>query len=110
MNPVSKPGIRQIGIVLIAICRTIIAAAFWIATRLSFHVEIRGLEHDRAQPRTYFGMAHKRDLDPIVLIPSIIFHRGWRGLDGDVHFALRGDGFSPGYLARIVMQPRWISR
>jgi hypothetical protein len=110
MNPVSKPGIRLIAIVLIAVCRTIIATAFWIATRLSFHVEIHGLEHDGGLPSTYFGIAHKRDLDPIILIPSIMFHRGWRGLSGDVHFALRGDGFSPGYLARIVIEPRWISR
>lgn len=110
MNPVSKPGIRLISIVLVAACRTIIATAFWIATRLSFRVEIHGLEHDKGLPSTYFGMAHKRDLDPIVLIPSIMSHRGWRGLSGDVHFALRGDGFSPGYLARIVIEPRWISR
>ena len=94
----------------IALCRTIIITAFWIATRISFHVEIHGLEHDKGEPRTYFGMAHKRDLDPIILIPSIIFHRGWLGRDKALHFALRGDAFSPGYLARIVMQPRWISR
>ncbi len=87
MNTVSKPRIRLIAIVLIAACRTIIATAFWIATRLSFHVEIHGLEHDGGLPSTYFGIAHKRDLDPIILIPSIMFHRGWRGLSGDVHFA-----------------------
>jgi hypothetical protein len=110
MKSASRPWIRQIPFVLIALCRTIIATAFWIATRLSFRVEIRGLEHDKGEPGTYFGMAHKRDLDPIVLIPSIIFHRGWLGRDKALHFALRGDGFSTGYLARIVMQPRWISR
>jgi hypothetical protein len=44
------------------------------------------------------------------LIPSILFHRNWWELDRNVHFALRGDAFSPGYLARIVMQPRLISR
>jgi hypothetical protein len=109
MNRISRPWIRQTAFLLIAVCRTIIATAFWIATRLSFHVEVHGLEHDQSQPSTYFGMAHKRDLDPIALIPSIIFHRGWRGMFGGVHFALRGDAFSPGYLARIVMQPRWIS-
>ena len=101
---------RQIPFVLSALGRTIIATAFWIATRLSFHVEIHGLEHDRGEPGTYFGMAHKRDLDPIILIPSIIFRRDWRSREKAVHFALRGDGFSPGYLARTVMQPRWISR
>lgn len=109
MKLTSRLEIRQILFVLFALCRTIISAAFWIATRSSFHVEIRGLEHDKGEPCTYFGMAHKRDLDPIILIPSLIFHRGWRGREKALHFALRGDAFSPGYLARIVMQPRWIS-
>src|SRR5207302_616144 len=106
---------RHLQSLLVAVCRAIIASAFWIATRLSFHVEIHGLEYDDTGPpgreaHTYFGMAHKRDLDPIVLIPTLIFHRGWHGVAGGVRFALRADGFSPGYLARIVMQPRWISR
>lgn len=94
---------------LIAASRAIIAGAFWIATRLSYHVEISGLNYDTGAPRTYLAMSHKRDLDPIVLIPTLVFHRGWRGLAGDVHFALRGDAFAPGYLARIVMHPRWLS-
>ena len=68
------------------------------------------MQHDSRLPRTYFGIAHKRDLDPLFLIPSITYHRGWPGLSDNVHFALRGDAFSPGYLARVVMQPRWISR
>ena len=109
MKPTSRPEIRQILFVLFALSRAIISAAFWIATRSSFHVEIRGLEHDKGEPCTYFGMAHKRDLDPMVLIPTLIFQRGWRGREKALHFALRGDAFSPGYLARIVMQPRWLS-
>lgn len=68
------------------------------------------MRHDTGLPRTYFGIAHKRDLDPIFLIPSILYHRRWPGLRDNVHFALRGDAFSPGYLARVVMEPRWISR
>ncbi len=110
MNSNSQPVIRQVVSLLIAVCRTIITTAFWIATRLSYHVEIHGQQHDKRLPRTYFGMAHKRDLDPILLIPSIVFPRGWPGISGNIHFALRGDAFSPGYLARVVMEPRLISR
>jgi hypothetical protein len=55
-------------------------------------------------------MLHKRDLDPIIIIPTVVFHRGWRALVGDLHFALRSDGFSPGYLGRLVMHPRLLSR
>ena len=91
-------------------CRVVIAGAFWVATRLSNEVKVFGQGYDSGAPRTYLGMAHKRDLDPIVLIPTLIFHHGWRRLRGDLRFALRGDAFSPGYLARVVMEPRWLSR
>jgi hypothetical protein len=94
---------------LLAFSRATIGGAFWLATRSFHHVEVHGLEYDSRAPHTYYGMAHKRDLDPIILIPTVVFHRGWRGLGGDVHFALRGDGFEPGYLARLVMYPRWVS-
>ncbi len=95
---------------LIAIARATIAGAFWVATSLLFDVEVHGLEYETRSSRTYYGMSHKRDLDPIVIIPRIVFHRGWRGLAENVHFALRSDGFSPGYLARITMKPRGFAR
>src|SRR6266516_3392347 len=95
---------------LLAIARATIAGAFWVSTSLLFDVEVHGLEYDTRASQTYYGMSHKRDLDPIVIVPRIVFHRGWRGLAGDVHFALRGDGFMPGYLARITMNPRGFAR
>jgi hypothetical protein len=90
--------------------RATIASAFWLSTRFLFHVEVHGLAYDPKASRTYYGMSHKRDLDPIVIVPALLFHRGWRALAGDVHFALRDDAFSPGYLARITMRPRWFAR
>ena len=101
---------KQLGSLLLLICRVVIAGAFWVATRLTNEVKMSGQDYDSGAPRTYLGMAHKRDLDPLVLIPTLLFHHGWRRLRGDLRFALRGDAFSPGYLARIVMQPRWLSR
>ena len=95
---------------LIAITRATIAGAFWVSTSLLFDVEVHGLEYETRTSRTYYGMSHKRDLDPIVIVPRLLFHRGWRGLAGNVHFALRSDGFSPGYLARITMKPRGFAR
>jgi len=100
---------KRLNTILIAACRAIIASAFWVATRISKDVKVSGLQHDRGAARTYLAMSHKRDLDPIVAVPTIVFHRGWHALAGDVHFALRGDAFSPGYLARMVMRPRWLS-
>jgi len=95
---------------LIAIARATIAGAFWASTSLLFDIEVRGLEYETRSPRTYYVMSHKRDLDPIVIVPRLLFHRGWRGLAGDVHFVLRSDGFSQGYLARITMKPRGFAR
>src|SRR6266566_1665317 len=96
--------------VLLAICRAIIASAFWVASRIFHKVEVHGVGYDSGAPRTYYGMLHKRDLDPIIIVPTVVFHRGWRGLAGDIHFGLRSDGFSSGYLARLVMNPRWFAR
>src|SRR5215471_18904668 len=93
----------------VALARAIIAGAFWVSTSLLFDVKVHGLEFETGTSRTFYSMSHKRDLDPIVIVPRIVFHRGWRGLAGDLHFALRSDGFTPGYLARITMNPRWFA-
>lgn len=102
--------LKNLKYVPLAICRAIIASAFWVASRIFHEVEVHGIERDSVTPRTYYGILHKRDLDPIIIIPTVVFHRGWRGLAGDLHFALRSDGFTPGYLGRLVMHPRLLSR
>jgi hypothetical protein len=94
---------------LTASCRFILAPVFWIAIRLTFTVEFHGLEHIRGKRPVYIAMAHKRDIDPIVELPTILTRQGWRALADDVLFAMRGDFLSPGFLARIVMRPRWFS-
>lgn len=101
---------KKIEPVLRAVCRLIIAGAFWIASRLSFTIQIHGLAYDTKARRTYIALLHKRDLDPIVMIPTMLSHRGWRAWAGDLHFALRSDAFSKGYLAHIVQSPGWFAR
>jgi hypothetical protein len=94
----------------VAICRAILASAFWLAVRLSNSLRIRGVDHDTGMARTYLGMMHKRDIDPFILVPTIVFHRGWKALAWDMHFALRGDGFTRGFLARIMGgRPGWLA-
>ncbi|MGZ3616373.1 MAG: hypothetical protein ACXVAV_05145 [Ktedonobacteraceae bacterium] len=93
----------------LAICRAILASAFWVASRIFHKVEVHGVKHNTVMPRTYYGILHKRDLDPIIIIPTVVFHRRWMGLAGDLHFALRSDGFTPGFLGRLVMRPRLLS-
>ncbi len=102
--------LKNLKSILSAICRAIIASAFWLASRIFHAVEVHGVEYDPVAPRTYYGILHKRDLDPIIILPSVVFHRGWKGLAGDLHFILRSDGFTPGFLGRLVRHPWWLSR
>lgn len=96
--------------ILVALCRVIIAGAFWLAIRVGTSLTIRHVERETGAPRTYLGMAHKRDIDPFILVPTIVFHRGWKGLADDIRFALRGDGFTRGFLARIIGRPTLMAR
>ncbi len=93
-----------------AICRILLASAFWIAVNVFHRVEVHGLQNDNGMRPAYFAMCHRRDLDPMVEIPIVLGHRGWRALAGDVRFAMRSDAFSQGFLARIVLRPRWFAR
>ncbi|HXR65871.1 MAG TPA: hypothetical protein VN729_08105 [Ktedonobacteraceae bacterium] len=104
---------RFVQTVFVAICRFIIAGIFWFSLRLSNSLTFHGAEQDTGEPRTYLAMTHKRDIDPLILVPALLFRRGWRGLAGDVRFALRGDGFTRGFLARILRRPNrlaWLLR
>lgn len=97
---------KRLQTLLVALCRTIIVCAFWLAIRLSASLKISGVQYDTGMPRTYLGMTHKRDIDPFILVPAIVLRRGWK----EVRFALRGDGFTRGFLARMVVRPSWLAR
>ena len=92
------------------LARTAIVALFSFFSRLFFDIRVSGLENDPDTPHTYLAISHKRDLDPIVSIPPIFFHRGRPALAGAIQFALRADTFEKGYLARLLRRPRWFSR
>src|SRR5579863_10402619 len=100
---------RNLQSMLMACCRVVIVGAFWLVCKLFYTVNINGLERDTGAPHTYLAIAHKRDLDPIVTLPWLLAHRRWRGWAGDIHFALRGDAFSAGYLAHLLPNPDWLS-
>lgn len=89
--------------------RLALAGTFVAATHLLYDIEIHGLERDAGLPRTYFAITHKRDLDSVAPVPLILAHRGWSALAGDVRFAMRADSMERGFLARLVLRPRWFS-
>ncbi len=89
--------------------RIVILAGFWLVSGVFFHVETNGLFPLLRAPRLYFAFQHKRDDDPIPIIAMILPRLGWRAMAGDVRFSLRGDAFSPGFLARLIHTPRWLA-
>src|SRR5579862_2347937 len=92
-----------------AAVRLALFSAFSIVPRRYFQIETHGLEYDAREPRTFFAIMHKRDVDGIAPLPLILTHRGWHGLTSDVHFAMRSDAFELGFLSRIVVHPHWFS-
>lgn len=100
---------RKLESLLLACCRLMIGGIFWLVSRFFYSVEFHELEHDTGAPQTYLAISHKRDVDPIVTLPTILTHRGWRAWAGNVHFALRDDAFSPGYLALLLKNISWLS-
>lgn len=89
--------------------RVALAGLFATVPRLTISIRINGLEHDLRAPRTFYVITHKRDYDAFVPVPLLIAHRGWQSLANDLHFAMRGDGFQVGFLARVVQRPAWFS-
>ena len=93
-----------------ALGRFALAGLFATVPRLTVSINVHGLEHDTRAPRTFYAITHKRDFDAFVPVPILIAHRGRRALTRDLHFAMRGDGFQMGFLARIVQRPAWFAR
>src|SRR5215813_14510631 len=102
-------GLGAAGLGAAGLGRVALSALFAAAPRLFYDIEVHGLEYDSGAPHTFFAITHKRDLDAMVPLPALLWHRGWSAIARDVHFAMRSDGFEPGFLARIVLHPRWLS-
>jgi hypothetical protein len=90
-------------------CRIVLTACFFLVTRLTLRVRVTGAANISQAPSTYFAIMHKRDSDPPIVLPTILFRRGRHALAGEVHFGLRGDAFAPGFLARMVGRPYWFA-
>ncbi len=89
--------------------RIALCGLFASVPRLFVDVEAHGMERDPGAPRTFYAMMHKRDIDGMAPLPTLLRHRGWRGLRSDVRFAMRSDAFEPGFLARMAPRPRALS-
>ena len=74
-----------------------LVALFYAAPRFLYHVEVYGAQNFRHRPSTMIVANHKRDLDSVILPPTLLFNgvRPKRPL----YFAGREDMFWRGFLA-----------
>jgi hypothetical protein len=93
-----------------ALGRLALVSLFAVAPRLFVEIEPNYPADMMTAPPTYFAITHKRDIDAMAPIPSLLWRCGWRGITREVHFATRSDAFAPGFLSRMVPRPRWLSR
>jgi hypothetical protein len=102
-------AVKYLNLAWSACLRCVVGVILYVATRVRWTVEIRGLEHDTRAPRTFLAITHKRDLDAMAPVSRLMLHRGLRAIARDVHFAMRADAFTRGFLARVVTRPRWLA-
>lgn len=101
---------RTLGAWVSALCRVVLTVGFFLVTRILFRVYLDCPTPFPRPARTYFALMHKRDIDPPLILPHLLFKSGRRALLRDVHFGMRSDAFSRGFLARIVGHPAWFAR
>lgn len=82
---------------------------FYTGVRLLFDLRIKGLENFQFRPSTLIITNHKRDLDVVVIGPTLYFCKK-RSSRSPIHFIAREDLFEPGFLAEMVPFPQWIRR
>jgi hypothetical protein len=92
-----------------ALGRLALVSLFALAPRFFFKTEVTFPEGMAVAPHTYLAITHKRDIDAMAPVPYLLKRRGWHSLTHEVHFATRADAFAPGFLARLVLRPRWFS-
>lgn len=92
--------------VFIAGSRIVIVIMFFVVTHLLFEVHQQQRATTPPAAHVYYALLHKRDTDPFFFLP-LLFAQRWRR--GNLQFGLRGDAFVPGFLARLIVQPRWLA-
>lgn len=85
-----------------------LSALFYAAPRFLYQIEVEGAHEYRHRPATLIVANHKRDLDSVLLPPTLIYNgvRPKRPL----WFAGREDMFWRGFLASFEVVPAWLRR
>lgn len=74
-----------------------------------FDLRIKGRENFYYRPSTLIVTSHKRDLDVVVIGPSLYFSgKGFSRFP--IHFVAAEDIFEQGFLAKIAPFPQWVRR
>jgi hypothetical protein len=85
-----------------------VGALFYLAPRLLYALHVQDAARYRHRPSTLLVVNHKRDLDSVIVPPTLYFNgvRPKRPL----WFAGREDMFLRGFLASYQVVPRWLRR
>lgn len=85
-----------------------VITAFYLAPRLLYSLHLDGAQRFRHRPSTLIVTNHKRDLDSVILPPTLLFNgvRPKRPL----WFAGRDDMFVRGFLSTYDVVPAWLRR
>lgn len=85
-----------------------VGAIFYLAPRLLYALQVQDAARYRHHPSTLVVVNHKRDLDSVIVPPTLYFNgvRPKRPL----WFAGREDMFVRGFLAGYQVVPRWLRR
>ncbi len=85
-----------------------VGALFYLAPRLLYALHVQDAARYRHRPSTLLVVNHKRDLDSVIVPPTLYFNgvRPKRPL----WFAGREDMFVRGFLAGYQVVPRWLRR
>ena len=89
---------------------TLVATAFHVGIRFISKVEIIGLENYTGSPSTLVITNHKRDLDMLVIGPTLHFGDRFPHPLVRPYFVAREDEFAPSFLATYYNLPQWLNR
>jgi|DewCreStandDraft_3_1066083.scaffolds.fasta_scaffold00926_4 1-acyl-sn-glycerol-3-phosphate acyltransferase len=87
-----------------------LGATFFLGVRILLEVRVEGLWHYQHNPSTLIIVNHKRDLDVLVVAPTLYFSRGLLRPGRPLTFAAREDLFLPGFLGAYLEGPPWARR
>ncbi len=88
----------------------LVAVLLYIGTRALFHIQVQGLHKFNVSPATIIVISHKRDLDEIIIPPTLHISKTLFRPRFRMWFAARDDLFVRGFLSSHFRLPYFLAR